>query len=144
LIDDVVLNFVSMHVCIPKHHLRAIVLHGCLLFIRGLFSGAPFVLGVPLFSSDIFLVSPFYFGVLLFSSDVFLVSPLHFGVPLFLLEVLLVGCLHFGVPFFHWRSFQPMSEGPDSAPPLMALLPGFEPPVEYEANLVGYFDSVIK
>jgi hypothetical protein len=33
-----------------------------------------------------------------------------------------------------------MSEGSESAPPLMALLPGA--PIEYEANLVSYFDPV--
>jgi hypothetical protein len=32
-----------------------------------------------------------------------------------------------------------MSEGP----PLMALLPDVKAPIEYEANLVSYFDPVI-
>jgi hypothetical protein len=36
-----------------------------------------------------------------------------------------------------------MSEGPDSAPLLMTLLPGVEAPVECEANLVRYFNSII-
>jgi hypothetical protein len=36
-----------------------------------------------------------------------------------------------------------MSEGPESAPPLMALVFGNWAPVEYEANLVSYFDPVI-
>jgi hypothetical protein len=36
-----------------------------------------------------------------------------------------------------------MSEGPDSAPHLMALLLGVEVPVEYEANHVSYFNSVV-
>jgi hypothetical protein len=36
-----------------------------------------------------------------------------------------------------------MSEGPDIAPPLMALLLGDEAPVECEANLVSYFDPVV-
>jgi hypothetical protein len=33
-----------------------------------------------------------------------------------------------------------MSEGPDSAPLLMASLVSVATPVEYEANLVSYFD----
>jgi hypothetical protein len=36
-----------------------------------------------------------------------------------------------------------MSEGFESAPPLMALLPGVGAPVECEANLVSYFNPVI-
>jgi hypothetical protein len=36
-----------------------------------------------------------------------------------------------------------MSEGHESASPLIALLPGVKAPVEYEANLVSYFDPVI-
>jgi hypothetical protein len=36
-----------------------------------------------------------------------------------------------------------MSEGPESAPPLMALVFGNWAPVEYKANLVSYFDPVI-
>jgi hypothetical protein len=36
-----------------------------------------------------------------------------------------------------------MTEGSTSAPTLMALLPGIKTRVEYEANLVSYFDSVI-
>jgi hypothetical protein len=36
-----------------------------------------------------------------------------------------------------------MSEGPESTPPLMALVFGDRTPIEYEANLVSYFDPVI-
>jgi hypothetical protein len=36
-----------------------------------------------------------------------------------------------------------MSEGPDSVPPLMALLLGVEASVECEANLVNYFNHVV-
>jgi hypothetical protein len=36
-----------------------------------------------------------------------------------------------------------MSEGTDSVPLLMALLFGVVAPVEYKANLVSYFDSVV-
>jgi hypothetical protein len=36
-----------------------------------------------------------------------------------------------------------MSEGSESAPPLMALVPGVRAPIEYKANLVSYFDPVI-
>jgi hypothetical protein len=35
-----------------------------------------------------------------------------------------------------------MSEGPDSVPPLMALVLDVEVPIECEANLVCYFDPV--
>jgi hypothetical protein len=36
-----------------------------------------------------------------------------------------------------------MSEGPESAPPLMALVFGDRTSIKYEANLVSYFDPVI-
>jgi hypothetical protein len=36
-----------------------------------------------------------------------------------------------------------MSEGHKSTPSLMALLPGIETPIEYEANLVSHFNTVI-
>jgi hypothetical protein len=36
-----------------------------------------------------------------------------------------------------------MSERPDSASSLIALLIGVEAPVEFKANLVSYFDPVV-
>jgi hypothetical protein len=46
-----------------------------------------------------------------------------------------------GASFFIGCLFYPMSEGPESAPQ-MALVFGDRAPVQYEANLVRYFDPV--
>jgi hypothetical protein len=83
----------------------------------------PCVLEMPLFSSEVFLAPCFFRAASFFFRGIFL--PLAFlGVPLFALEVY----------------FEPMSEGSDSTPFLMASLFNMKVHIEYGANNVSDFD----
>jgi hypothetical protein len=97
---------------------------------------------VPLFSSEIFFLAPCVLGVPLSSSEVFF-YPLHFRGASFFIRGLFLSPLDFmGASFFIRCIFEPMSEGSDSTPLLMASIASAWALVEYEANLVSDFDLV--